>query len=86
MKKIISILVLALVLGFTSCKKNNKTLNPASQDVYCIFITNYGPNGNQRHFYKCVDNVNDYQNENIYLRNNNYFHEDVKKSDCSECQ
>ena len=82
MKKII--LILAVVTMFVSCNKNKnnaKSLTP--QQIYCVWIDN--SNGTKT-FYKCVETDAEMQQLNIKLRNENKFHTDYRKNDCSECQ
>lgn len=74
------ILIIALPLVFTNCKK--KLSNP-KEDIYCCFIEN---NGN-RSFYKCASTKEEMISVSVEIRNNNLGSiYTTRKSECSECQ
>lgn len=83
MKKVI--LILAIAVSFTNCKKST-TAPATATSVKCVFVMNGGSNGTTRYFYKCSSSATEMNQIAMELRNQNLFYETTYKSTCSECQ
>lgn len=78
------ILIIALSLVFTNCKKKVASTTPVI--AYCIWYNQTCVGCPTRVFYKCTDNKDEMTKTCLSLRDQGLFVEVIEKSKCSECQ